>query len=69
MTLHPDDMAVAFGVLCTYAPADTKSLSGYRQMEDAWSRAMMTLQAQIDRRREDDLNAQYRYERARGVAL
>ena len=66
---HPDDVAVALGVLRIYLPADCSTSGAQSRIDDAFVRALLTLHEQGRRRFErEDLDAQYHYEQARGGA-
>ncbi len=69
LPFHPDDVAVALGVLRVYMPADCSTSGAQSRIDDAFTRALLTLAEQGRRRYErDELDPQYRYEQARGAA-
>lgn len=69
---HPDDIQTALSVLLWYWPAQQDASNADERMREAFSRCMVTLDAAMRRREEDDLDddleSQYRYERTRGGA-
>ncbi len=68
LPFHPDDVAVALGVLRIYLPADCSTSGAQNRIDDAFTRALLTLHEQGRRRYErEDLDAQYEYERHRGL--
>jgi hypothetical protein len=69
LPFHPDDVAVALGVLRIYLPADGTTAAAQSRIDDAFTRALLTLHEQGRRRYErESLEPQYRYEQARGGA-
>jgi hypothetical protein len=69
LPFHPDDVQIALGVLRIYLPADGTTAAAQSRIDDAFTRALLTLHEQGRRRFErEELDAQYRYEQARGVA-
>ena len=69
LPFHPDDVLTALGVLRHYLPIDCSTAAAEARIDDAFTRALLTLHEQGRRRYErDELEPQYRYEQARGVA-
>ena len=67
MPFHPDDVLTALGVLRHHLPIDCSTAAAEARIEEAFNRALLTLTAQGQRRFErEGLDAQYRYEQARG---
>ena len=68
---HPDDIVTALGVLCAYMPRVHHTLREYREIEEAFTHAILSLDASITRREkeelDEDVEAIYLYERARAI--
>lgn len=62
---HPDDIATAFGVLLWYWPANQDANNADERMREAFSRALVSLDAAMTRREMTDLEAMYLYEQGR----
>ena len=69
LPFHPDDVLTALSVLRIYLPADCSTQAAQSRIDDAFTRALLTLHEQGRRRFErEELEPQYRYEQARGGA-